>query len=425
MTKYEVLECLPIGGGVELGRITRSGRWMFAQANMATRHVGGMCAGDRADEPLRLYKEPGTARESQWLYDNLASRLREAGLTLDHVVRLDQYYPNPSVVDAYHHVRHRVFTRLIPPSTSVVMQRLLNPSATISLEALALTDGNPENFQAVRPSEIPSPRASSGFVPALKAGGFIFIAGQMADDSASGGVPPEATMSSEFVWDGTEIGRQAAYTLKNLVRTLAAAGSDSEHVLRAQVYLANLEDLPVLNRVWMETFGSELPARTVVPTTGFGLRRGIIEINLVAVEVDTQVDRGLAPLGTVNGVLSVEPSWVRARDLLFCSGLMAVGEGGLDPRVAAADEDPFVRSRARVEMDVIIDQLEEQLAGSGASLDNLAKVIQFHTNLDAFLPSARAWYERLNRPVPVSAVEVPGPLAVPGAEVLIDASFVV
>jgi hypothetical protein len=42
--------------------------------------------------------------------------LREFGSDLSHGVRLDQYYPNPRAVAAYHLARHAKFGDYIPPS---------------------------------------------------------------------------------------------------------------------------------------------------------------------------------------------------------------------------------------------------------------------------------------------------------------------
>ena len=50
------------------------------------------------------------------------------------------------------------------------------------------------------------------------------------------------------------------------------------------------------------------------------------------------------------------------------------------------------------------------------------RVLQFHTDIREFYPVSKVWERRLGgRPVPFSAVEVPSPLPVPGATVLIEA----
>ena len=58
---------------------------------------------------------------------------------------------------------------------------------------------------------------------------------------------------------------------------------------------------------------------------------------------------------------------------------------------------------------------------AGTSLHNIVRVLQFHTDLDEFYPVYQVWERRLGgRPLPFSAVEVPAPLPVPGATMMIE-----
>ena len=71
-------------------------------------------------------------READFVLQRMTDVLREYGTDLSHAIRLDQYYPNPRAVATYHLSRHDNFGDYIPPSTSVVMQRLFSASSTIS-----------------------------------------------------------------------------------------------------------------------------------------------------------------------------------------------------------------------------------------------------------------------------------------------------
>jgi enamine deaminase RidA (YjgF/YER057c/UK114 family) len=71
-------------------------------------------------------------------------------------------------------------------------------------------------------------------------------------------------------------------------------------------------------------------------------------------------------------------------------------------------------------MNFIIDRVERELRQVGQGLHNLTRIMQFHTDLNDFRPMARAWHDRLGTPVPVTAVQVHGPLPVAGASVLVD-----
>src|SRR5262245_19009161 len=60
-------------------------------------------------------------READFIFRRMRRVLEEFGTDFAHSIRLDQYYPNPRAVAAYHLARHDAFGDYIPPSTSVVM----------------------------------------------------------------------------------------------------------------------------------------------------------------------------------------------------------------------------------------------------------------------------------------------------------------
>jgi 2-iminobutanoate/2-iminopropanoate deaminase len=69
--------------------------------------------------------------------------------------------------------------------------------------------------------------------------------------------------------------------LANLKAVLASAGCGFGDVLKATVYLADMADFPVLNRIYTEAFGDHKPARST--TQAAGLPRGArVEIDLIA-----------------------------------------------------------------------------------------------------------------------------------------------
>ena len=117
-----------------------------------------------------------------------------------------------------------------------------------------------------------------------------------------------------------------------------------------------------------------------------------------------------------------QPQAVKAGDLLFMSAQMAIDSEG---RLIAAAKDarqPRFGSRAQVQAEHIIDNIEKLCQAAGTSLHNIVRVLQFHTDLDEFYPVYQVWERRLGgRPLPFSAVEVPAPLPVPGATVMIEA----
>src|SRR5690606_1289731 len=112
---------------------------------------------------------------------------------------------------------------------------------------------------------------------------------------------------------------------------------------------------------------------------------------------------------------------IRAGDLLFLGGLMAVDERGALAAPARVDPRyPHFGAAARLQMDYLLAQAERICAKAGTSLANVVRAQQFHTDLAGFDGAWQAWQKHLpGQHLPFSAIEVPA-LAVPGAVVMLD-----
>ena len=74
---------------------------------------------------------------------------------------------------------------------------------------------------------------------------------------------------------------QTTQTLENLKAVLEAAGTSLEYVVKATVYLANIQDFEAMNQVYRRYFPTNPPART---TVGVKLAREdlLVEMEMVA-----------------------------------------------------------------------------------------------------------------------------------------------
>lgn len=89
------------------------------------------------------------------------------------------------------------------------------------------------------------------FHPAVRAGDFIFISGQVAKDE-------KGTMCA-----GT-IEEQTRWTIEALRRILAEEGADLSDIVRVTVYLEDARDFGRYNRTFAEYFPDGMIARTTV-----------------------------------------------------------------------------------------------------------------------------------------------------------------
>lgn len=104
------------------------------------------------------------------------------------------------------------------------------------------------------------PKAIGPYSPAVRAGDFLFVAGQPGLDPSTGSVPPGA-----FEVEA----RQAFVNLRTVVE---AAGAGLERVVRTTVFLGSEEDIPAMNQLFAEFFPSAPPVRS---TPLVGLPRGL------------------------------------------------------------------------------------------------------------------------------------------------------
>ncbi len=89
------------------------------------------------------------------------------------------------------------------------------------------------------------------FCQATKAGGFVFVSGQVAMDA-----------QGEIIDGG--IVAQSHKTFENLITVLEKAGCTLADVVKVNVWLDDARDFQAFNRVYATYFGAELPARSCV-----------------------------------------------------------------------------------------------------------------------------------------------------------------
>lgn len=121
------------------------------------------------------------------------------------------------------------------------------------------------NWSAVTLPDAPPPKGP--YSPVIRAGGFVYVAGQTPRDPITG----------ELV--GDDIATQTRQTLSNVKALLAQAGAQMSDVVSVTVYLDNVDDWAAMNEVYKEFFAPPYPTRTAL---GAGLRDILVEITTVA-----------------------------------------------------------------------------------------------------------------------------------------------
>src|SRR5438552_3747793 len=261
---------------------------------------------------------------------------------------------------------------------------------------------------------IPKPLAS--YTPAARAGDLVFAAGHLASDFKQG-VAPEARVDPAFPFYGTAIKKQTRYILENLARTFEAAGTSLGHVVKAQVFLTDLDKFAAFDEVWREFFPAP-PPRTTVGTTGLLVKDTLVEIDLIAALPSARVQAISVP--DIPRPLAHYTPATRVGDLVFAAGQIASDYKTGVPREARVDPAfPFYGSDIKRQTRYVLENLAKTFKAAGTSLDQVVKAQVFHMDLAHFAGFDEAWREFFPTPPPRTSVGTTG-LLVPGTLVEID-----
>jgi len=116
-----------------------------------------------------------------------------------------------------------------------------------------------------------APAAIGPYSQAVEQSGIIFCSGQIGLDPASGII----------VEGGIEFETRRA--LQNLGEVLAAAGVDFIDVIRTTIFMVDLGEFEIVNRIYGEHFEPPYPARSTVQVAALP-RKARIEIDAIAMK---------------------------------------------------------------------------------------------------------------------------------------------
>lgn len=104
--------------------------------------------------------------------------------------------------------------------------------------------------EALRLERAPTPKGP--YSQAVRAGPFLFISGQGPVDPEEGKI---------LVHD---VVGQTRQTLENVKAILEESGSSLNKVVKANVYLSDIDDFTAMNEIYSEYFKEDPPARTTI-----------------------------------------------------------------------------------------------------------------------------------------------------------------
>ena len=425
-SRTEPLLPVELGAGkIKFAQGVKAGRWVFATGLMAQDFLNGI-APDVLAENAPHAGLPKREKEALRIFEHLDAVLRAAGTDPSNLVRTDQYYTTVKAVPPYQQVRRAFLNGRIPPSTSITQQGLLLPGADMNIQGLAVIPEAGFTVEHLKHEQLKG-RPTSGYSPALTVGDFIFVPGitsmAVGDEPRRNGVAAAALMAEGAQWGGQPIKLETEFIItRRIAPSLALAGATLDDIVHAQVYLCDRDDYSAFNAAWTRHFGEHSPTVSIIPCIEHGLAPydGKIEINVIAAKPGSAARKRPIDAGVATAFRH-QPQAVKAGDLLFIPALLAADHNGLLSAASVDRRQPYFSSSAEAQAEAIIDKVARLCEAAGTSLADVVRVLLFLTDLREFYPVLKVWERRLGGgPLPFSAVEVPSPLPVPGASVMME-----
>ena len=114
-----------------------------------------------------------------------------------------------------------------------------------------------------------APAAIGPYSQAIEVNGFVFAAGQIPINPATG----------DFVEGG--IKEQTKQALTNASNILKEAGTDLSHVVKTTVYMADMGDFAAMNEIYAQFFNEPYPARSAVAVKALP-KGALVEVEVLA-----------------------------------------------------------------------------------------------------------------------------------------------
>lgn len=115
-----------------------------------------------------------------------------------------------------------------------------------------------------------APQAIGPYSQAIKAGGFVFVSGQIPIDPATGLITQ------------TDVAAQTERVLNNLKAILTAAGTSLDNVVRTTVFLKSMGDFAAMNEIYARFWKKAPPARSTVEVSRLP-KDVLVEIDVIAI----------------------------------------------------------------------------------------------------------------------------------------------
>ena len=252
----------------------RAGNFLFHSGLPATDFKTGIPVGK--DPQFPNYRD-NAEDQINYVLGNMEQCAKAAGTSLANAVKSQHYHVDRNDFHAIDRI-WKQYMPVPPPRSSMQIKGFMVPGALTTANLITLVPDAQHQKEEIKLDKQfhPSMRGVN-FSPAIRAGEWLFLAGQVATDFKT----PVYGVHPRMPYYGSDIEVQTEYVLGKLKELLEHCGSSLEHVVDAHIYLLDTADYRGFERVYRRMV-PEPPVMTVIPSTGIMFDGPVIEIDFIA-----------------------------------------------------------------------------------------------------------------------------------------------
>ena len=252
----------------------RAGNFLFHSGLPATDFKTGIPVGK--DPQFPNYRD-NAEDQINYVLGNMEQCAKAAGTSLANAVKSQHYHVDRNDFHAIDRI-WKQYMPVPPPRSSMQIKGFMVPGALTTANLITLIPDAQHQKEEIKFDKQfhPSMRGVN-FSPAIRAGEWLFLAGQVATDFKT----PVYGVHPRMPYYGSDIEVQTEYVLGKLKELLEHCGSSLEHVVDAHIYLLDTQDYRGFERVYRRMV-PEPPVMTVIPSTGIMFDGPVIEIDFIA-----------------------------------------------------------------------------------------------------------------------------------------------
>jgi len=252
----------------------RAGNFLFHSGLPATDFKTGIPVGK--DPQFPNYRD-NAEDQINYVLGNMEQCAKAAGTSLANAVKSQHYHVDRNDFHAIDRI-WKQYMPVPPPRSSMQIKGFMVPGALTTANLITLVPDAQHQKEEIKLDKQfhPSMRGVN-FSPAIRAGEWLFLAGQVATDFKT----PVYGVHPRMPYYGSDIEVQTEYVLGKLKELLEHCGSSLEHVVDAHIYLLDTQDYRGFERVYRRMV-PEPPVMTVIPSTGIMFDGPVIEIDFIA-----------------------------------------------------------------------------------------------------------------------------------------------